>query len=228
MAAGLQVFNDSNILQIDSTFSNLAYVNSFTVWVPQGNSIEMGVVNHVETTSPYMYAFRTEPGYDNRKVCMIVHPNKLAFVGNTDGPTVVRVYRFARDASSATGNYGLEVYKENGQLAFSSIRPYMRVLDFVNNYDPLGSTTGNFTKNFATKPAVLVGTMGQSGTFRRRGGGTLWYWLQRASSFSFSGNSVSFQSSGITSFLEGDDDYTHIDNYRCTANSALIIDATAL
>lgn len=140
MPAGLQVFNDSGIIQIDGTYSNLQLV-------ARGSA----------TTSMQTLAYNTQPNgtfqYDTpyvqinftgttpvfavsggSTVCVI----STAVSGNSwtigivtpNGPTSFEWFVFDKATPSGT-NVGLQVFNESGQLVFDAGQKYIRVLGSV-------------------------------------------------------------------------------------------------
>lgn len=150
MSAGLTVYNDNNILQIDSTYKNLALrqtgqrsfttTGDFTLSYSGPNaplifirpvSISGGSGNQVGTVEIYQVV--GAPG---------AWQITLRGVANS-GQTMVYEY-FLYDDQIARENFGMEVFDENSNLVFSSANDPLKIVGFVSG----DITTGrNYIRN---------------------------------------------------------------------------------
>ena len=225
MAEGLQVFSSgSGVLQVNSDYRNIAFVDSFTVSIAANSWGVSSQISYVDTS--YTYAYRAEPGYENVNCSMYLDAGRLLFIVEQRKSVVVRVYRF-RTGGVANTNFGLEVFNAAGQLSFSSGNRYMKVLDFIY-YGDTFLTSPAFTRSYNSRPAIYIGTLGCAGRFTVREPDGYWTWIQRFSTFSFSGNSFTFNPTGAVQTDEGVGGSPAYDNYSNNASSALVIDVSGL
>lgn len=114
MQAGLQIINANNIIQIDQNYLNLEYRTKYSA---------------TGTTLTF-----TTPGYANEVVA--IRADGAAFFvrsksGNTwtitaSASTTITAWLFSNPDPTSTSNSGLEIYRSDGALAFSSDRLYMK------------------------------------------------------------------------------------------------------
>lgn len=129
MPAGLVVYNDDNILQIDGEFKNLCLRSKVTVTcntaVTSGNSTfyRSGAQSY-SGISNLVIAVRSSVN------CMVYWVSSTQYViyAETSGASVT-VYLFG-DPPAPTSDYGLRVYNDAGEVVFDAAREYMRVVDF--------------------------------------------------------------------------------------------------
>lgn len=182
MAAGLQVFNDSNTVQVDSTWSNYALVEKFTA---------LSIANPNTGTPLFDFGYRYMAGRDDDLV--FVHcKSEFNLVGfnYTSGQRYLPVatytsgvpitfYRF-RQQPPTSSTYGLQVFNESGVLCFDALSHFARISLSVNgSYNNLlqsmsyGITPG---REYALLIPSFTGQMVESysgaGT-----GGMGWYYI---------------------------------------------------
>ena len=125
MAAGLQIINDSGIVQIDENYSNLEFFSKISVGVGVGNGIKTtfttsAPVNEViaigETGSGWAFVTRNSAGNWTLTSFMTV-------------ATTVTLYSFGTPSQTTTGNSGLQIFNGSGQVTFHYSKNYMRVVD---------------------------------------------------------------------------------------------------
>lgn len=137
MAAGFQCFTESGgFVQIDSTYRNLLLVraNSFT-----GSFV-------VTVSSAAIAAFRTSEGAQLKiNEIRAGGGDFKAYDCTVTGGTA---YYFVFDFGAPATNYGLEIYTEASELAFSAAYDYMRV-------------AGNWQINSGTPDSVGIAESGR-------------------------------------------------------------------
>ncbi|MDR5801213.1 hypothetical protein [Caballeronia sp. LZ001] len=159
---GLQVYNQSNVLQIDSTYKNLALRAKGSVaattataqgdWFYATVTVSAGV-------SPVM-AFRCPVACYLRQTT--IANGNITYLFLVKGNSQIVQYWIFDDPVQATrsGNYGLQVFNSAGSLVFDSRSKYMRVLDSVrgngNLSDPIEA---GFTRSYSGLPAVVQGQL---------------------------------------------------------------------
>jgi hypothetical protein len=133
MAAGLQVFNDSNIIQIDSTYQNYRVYSSGTA-----------------TTTSLHPSFGGEGWYGmdftaNRPNSMLAVRSGVEFIslaGRDGNGNIVHTlltkgsasfeYWLFDDGEPGNPGYGFEVFNEQGRKVFSAAERYLKVLNFTS------------------------------------------------------------------------------------------------
>lgn len=136
MAEGIQIFNDSGILTIDSTYQNLALVSTGSVWC---NTFHLGCkTGDVSITGKNpILGFQSTLG-----VTIIVRSkvgNTFTFRVYVDTQNDVSINYWVYDSQDdpSPTNFGLQIFNPSGQLCFDAARKYLRVLQYFN------SGTGN-------------------------------------------------------------------------------------
>ncbi|BBP95976.1 hypothetical protein BSFA1_11050 [Burkholderia sp. SFA1] len=160
---GLQLFNSSGNLQIDSTFKNLGLREKGTTrsgGSPAGN---MGWYWATVTTSvgnAPMIAFRSSSKCYLRYSS--ISGSQITYWFHCLGTGVTVQYWIFDDPSLATlsGNYGLQVFNASGSKVFDSRTKYMRVIDSISAAGSSGDALDNgFTRSYSGTPAVVQGQL---------------------------------------------------------------------
>lgn len=170
MQAGITVFNDNNIIQVDADFSNWVMIDKGSFYRNQvGNS----------TDAPL-----TGPGEKNEE------PNTLYIIANAINPIIaVRTQRWHRiwrelispslwrfkitfgygsqnswnmlvqwyvfdKITQVSGNFGLQTFDENGNIVFNSNSKYMKVLDVVYKDEVSWFNSNNTEKYTPDNPKI--------------------------------------------------------------------------
>lgn len=147
MTAGIEIYNDNNILQITSNFRNMGL-------------IEKGVVPSTKTmtwSKDEIMAFRCDNGNTFTLEIAPVITNGVTTCG-VYGSSTVYFYRFGY-AGNLTGHY-FEVYDQNGAIVFSDL-PYLRVIGsnggFAANPPPYVGYIDSFNIPNGKTAAIVVG-----------------------------------------------------------------------
>ncbi|MDR5825780.1 hypothetical protein [Caballeronia sp. LZ043] len=161
---GLQVFNSSGNVQIDSTFKNLGLREKGTV--VSGGSPSGGTGWYLATLtvsagiSP-LIAWRSSGKCYLRY--STVSGSSITYYFHCQGAGVSVQYWIFDDLATATlsGNYGLQVFNSAGGLVFDSRTKYMRVVDTLSSPGGLSGEpmdTG-ITRSYGGTPAVVQGQL---------------------------------------------------------------------
>lgn len=150
MGAGVQIFNDSNIIQIDEFYRNMVLTlrGAASTARPSGSG-----------TNPYgsaYYARISYPVSSRQPVLALRSSGYVCFLADDSGFTVFSFgasvsfdyYVYDRvDFGAAAGNTGVQVFNEQGIETFNSNNQYMKVL---------GSYAVSLVvPNIATNPATV-------------------------------------------------------------------------
>lgn len=144
--AGLTIFNDSNILQIDDTYLNLA----------------LRVTVQLNFSQPYERVYSASVSVPGVSLVPVVGAapifvSLLSLVANPDGTTTFTF--LATSPGTATvgffgmpvgeGSLGLQTFDETGRLTYDSSRPYMDVVEvfdastvYSSNYNVVSRVIG--------------------------------------------------------------------------------------
>lgn len=150
--SGLQIFNQDNVIQIDSDYSNLRLVGKYSA------------TPNINDTSTWVFSRRADlqiPGTfpvvaficsENTWVSTFTSNGiKYARVENNNG-TPVTLFVFDQSPPVSQG-YGFEVFNEQGVMVFSASEKYCRVLGQVSvTYDNPGGTYSYPGKTLAVIP----------------------------------------------------------------------------
>lgn len=157
MPEGIQVYNDSGILQIDGTFRNLSLISTGSI-LCNNTSTEIpatyGDVVVPNSTSPLL-AF---PGIGNGVTCTVisVSGSNRTFRVFYEGNVSVTIPYYVFDVPDSTPTtFGLQVYNSSGQLCFDAAKKYMRVLDFYTNNPVFPNSV---SKTYPGKTVALIPT----------------------------------------------------------------------
>lgn len=167
MQAGLKVFNEGNVIQIDSTFSNHQLIQKKTV-TATNQYFTWGVYafNAVSAIQPMAVI-----SFDANEPLVAYYSTNMAALmstqrrGNTWTLTFwcpdwgsVEVFVFDK-AKISPSKYGMQVFDESGKLVFDAVNKYARIIDYIygrvpyQNHGP-GSYTSSFSYQRGRKFAV--------------------------------------------------------------------------
>ncbi|WP_437880880.1 hypothetical protein [Pseudomonas sp. LRF_L74] len=128
MQAGLQVINDSGILQIDGGFKNLCLISKGSVsFVPSNNPTYL-ISYPVSSRPTAMIAFNTRGS-----VAVFAQSDGFSVRGIPESSTAGSSLDFEYfifdkpEYSGVTGTYGLQVFGSDGLEVFDSAKKYMRI-----------------------------------------------------------------------------------------------------
>ena len=127
MPTGLQINNDNGYIQIDDNYSNFMLVNKGIVNISQQGQIDYrGSVTFSDQSNTLILAI----GLSSTKTNCIRNNsnNQTTFTIHSDVNSTVDYYLFDINRPIAGNNYGLEVYKADGKIAYSSKNTSMRVV----------------------------------------------------------------------------------------------------
>ena len=220
MPAGIEVIGAAGSLQVTSSFMNLAYADYFDVYV--NTNIMSGLLfqEFINVDSAYLYAYRSLTA--GAVVGLSVVQGR-AMVASSRPATTVRIYRFRKDGTGPRSNMGLEVFKENGQLCFSSNVPYMKVQGYLP-FSVLNNSSQTF--NYPLRPAVVVGTLGFESYVTVNPAIGAYRHHVKVRGFSFSGNSVTV---GMIADMEEYWDSPPVAaEYGSNATNAIVVDSSQL
>jgi hypothetical protein len=142
MEAGLQVFNTSNIIQVDALYKNYRLLSHGFVTITYANS-------DMNPNTAYVEGIVTVSGAQNPMIALSVNVNIRSWreqvsadtfrfrftvdaLGTTPRPFDAEyyVYDAPPPAPTSTG-FGLQVYNPSGQVVYDSVFGYMRVLGVI-------------------------------------------------------------------------------------------------
>ncbi|TDJ77236.1 hypothetical protein E2H86_08625 [Pseudomonas putida] len=153
--AGLQVFNNSNILQIDSKYRNYSFYTKGTLVTSAAGGLGgQGSVTITGRTYPVI-AFRSTSGMVGiHSVTRSGTSYTVLFQGNSR-TAALEYWVFDVPPTSSIAGAGLEVYTETGALAFSSAFKYMNVIGNVSGRMQIGGSAGFDYSSASGSPAVI-------------------------------------------------------------------------
>lgn len=137
MTAGLQIINDSGIVQLDENYFNLEFKHKFQY------AIAAGVNQYVIATNGYgnevVDIGETGVGYVN---ISRTAAKQITITTFANSATTLTFYVFGTPDQVATGNAGLQIFNGTGQITFSCSRNYMRVIYAYKTIDDVLSSGG--------------------------------------------------------------------------------------
>jgi len=150
MAAGIEVYNNNNILQITDKFRNLQFIEKITL--SSFNSLD---IQEIPNDLSSFYAFREITGTSSIAI-IYVGSSIIRFFAKPATSAVVEVFRFGYSTTVSSGG-GFQVFNSNGEIVFDSNNKYMRVIDsrHTNN---LGSGI-ILSHDTSIKTAILAGSV---------------------------------------------------------------------
>lgn len=151
MTAGLQVYNDSGIIQIDQDYKNFGLISSGTITLSTTlgstwNNAYYATVVATGRTNPVL-AFRAN---SDEKVCIAktdISGSTWTFYIVGTGGEDVDWYLFDILPSSGLDTYGLQVNNSSGQPVFHSSVPCIRVVGQITY--PAASLTVSSGRDYA-------------------------------------------------------------------------------
>lgn len=156
MPEGIQVINDSGILQIDSTYRNLclktagvAVTSTLSTEIP-ASYIDVSISNSV---APLLGFTATTEGVTCTVISVV--GSTVVFRIFSQGAVGTSIPYYVFDVPDGTGsNFGMQVYNASGQLCFDAAKKYMRILDFYHHI-PYPTTV---TNTYPGKSIALIPT----------------------------------------------------------------------
>ncbi|TWH49585.1 hypothetical protein [Sporomusa sp. KB1] len=169
MGAGLQIYNNNNILQIDSAFKNIQFIDKHQITVSSqyvydgslGNTLDIRSTSL--TLDAYLNSFfacRVENGLS--VTWSEIYPKDgsspgINFIG--DNGAIVTIYRFSY--ASIPAGQCFEVMNSSGERVFSDTAKFLKVLDSRTGYAggklSTGYVLGSTSHSSSIKTAVAVG-----------------------------------------------------------------------
>ena len=112
-----EIFNDSGLVQVDSTNSSLVFVGRFSMSIQVGTSrLQTGIYANCAIAVGDTQGFFVAMSYDAATAEIIIDATR-----ETPGSAQIQVLLFARNAQmSEKSNYGLRVYNQAGQICYNS------------------------------------------------------------------------------------------------------------
>lgn len=156
MPAGIQVFGESGVAQIDQDYRNYHYAG--LVQINCNNAYFSGFLGNTTIAGDRTTAFAIVNSPKCNIIPVVLNDGTVRLYGTTltyAGVINVMVFRLA--VSSGGGNVGLQVFNAVGETVFDSNSKPMRVIDFIR-----GNTDGSTTRNYGVgQIAILVGQNAQ-------------------------------------------------------------------
>lgn len=145
MPNGLQVFNDYNLLQIDSDFTNLALVRKGSLSTAAYSN---GSVTNTRPTRASVSVGANEIiAFSCASPTAIVAKDGNDVIFSTDAPAGAVITYWIFGINGAVSNSGVQVFKEDGSIAFDS---GWQLLKF------LGQTAGNGNYGYPGKAVAVI------------------------------------------------------------------------
>jgi hypothetical protein len=197
---GLQLFNSSGNVQIDSTYKNLG--------LREKGSVVSSSSAPIGSTGFYYATFTTVAGtcpvvaFRSNGTCYLSHSttsgNSTTYYFSCSAANVTVQYWIFDDLANVTlsGNYGLQVFNAAGGKVFDSRSKYMRIVDLVRgtNEASNGAMASGFTQSYSGLPAVVQGQLYYYLTYGIIGASSAPYTVQRI----LTAATVTFPSGGVT------------------------------
>ena len=137
MAAGLQIVNDSGIVQIDENYFNFEFKYKFQYAIAAGiNQYTIGTNGY---SNEVVAVGETGVGYVN---ISRTASNQIVITTFATSATTLTFYVFGTPDQSTNGNAGMQIFNSAGQIIFSYTRSYMRVVYSYRTTDNVQSTGG--------------------------------------------------------------------------------------
>ena len=127
--AGLEIYNNANVLQIDANYSNLEFKGKYAVVLTSSGKNPVGTL--------------TTPGYAGEVLAIGAAPSPVALTGRSNNVwslealpvngaaapnQTITVYLFAKATAAVPAHAaGLVVLEASGAVTYSSATPYMKV-----------------------------------------------------------------------------------------------------
>lgn len=202
MPAGLQVFNDSDTIQVDSTWKNFSLVSRTVINSSKSAWQEPDLAGAVYANS----------GINDLVFVYCATPFLAVGVSQQSGVRYYRVgtgnsenipvtfYTF-RGQQPTSSSYGLQVFNETGEITFDSLNKMNRIVGLMPIAPGQTATFYNFnrTRKYAVMIPNFIGQLIQQDT----GGGTgnmgFRYFSTNSPRLQIQANGVSFQDFAISS-----------------------------
>lgn len=171
MEAGLQIYNTTGNVQIDSKFKNLAVIQKGEVQL-LGTDVEWtsGAKTKITVagTNP-LIAIQSTVRMRTRRLREANGSYSFYFnMSQNVSPPKVKYWIF--DEPVSVGNFGLQVFDQASQLVFDSSREYMKVIGFVNWNATFPYFGTSQTYNYTSSSLAIV-TCQQASKLEDSGGG---------------------------------------------------------
>lgn len=171
MEAGLQIYNTTGNIQIDSKFKNLAIIKKGEVQL-LGTDVEWtgGAKTKINVagTNP-LIAIQSTVRMRTRRLKEANGTYSFYFnISQNVAPPKVKYWVF--DEPTSVGNSGLQVFDQSGQLVFDSSRGYMKVVGFINRTATFTYFGTSQTYNYLSSSLAIV-TCQQASRLEDTGGG---------------------------------------------------------
>ena len=164
--AGLTVFNDANVIQIDSTYFNYTLRQKIVGTVVDEliggrYSVKTLTITH-NVAGPSIVAIQMPEGREIGLISCIAGSGGVTMkyaIYHFPDPVGMQLTVYVFGAPVHTGNFGLQVFNAQGQLVFSSESGYMKVLaNWLSPSQGAGGvgTTGPFYMYKDVPNAALV------------------------------------------------------------------------
>lgn len=140
MPAGLQVYSDSGLIQIDDRYSNLALRTKFTATTASGTGPNYSFWTYTTVvTATYPIVAMSGPRIALLG-CVNIGGNQwqLQFVSPAQATFTAYIFDYP---VSPGNNFGLQVFRDDGGLAFDSNIKYAKVAAIIQR--PAGQPSGN-------------------------------------------------------------------------------------
>lgn len=141
MPTGLQIFNDDNTIQIDSSYTNLALLQKITQpMVVSGGNVGESVFTTPAST-PFAAIHSTQSV--GLRYCRRSGSNFTRFYTSGSRGQNVTLYVFGPPHTS--GNTGIQIFDENGVMTFNSNNVYCDIVAVLTANGNVNSVIGNYT-----------------------------------------------------------------------------------
>ena len=174
MVAGLKVFNDSNTIQITDEYKNYRYLSKRTVTMPaKFRNLSRQETTIADPNNNILAALVLTPTSNCN--CIRRHSNgTTTFRLYSDAPSVEIYFFTFDDGHIPRDNFGLEVFTEQGGIAFSSSMKPLIVSSFIVDsvdFKTAAASTVLAPLSGGRKYAVISTAAARSTRFIPAGGG---------------------------------------------------------
>lgn len=171
MEAGLQIYNTSGNVQIDSKFKNLAVIQKGEVQLI-GTDVEWtgGAKTKITVagTNP-LIAIQSTVRMRTRRL-REANGSYSFYFNLSQNVTPPKVKYWIFDEPVSVGTFGLQVFDQSAQLVFDSSREYMKVVGFINRIATFPYFGTTQTYNYTSSSLAIV-TCQQASRLTDTGGG---------------------------------------------------------
>lgn len=156
MPTGILINGNNGSIQIDSNFSNLSLVSSGQIVPSDPQDVTPGAAASVITSAktPFLFIGNTRGSYVT--VLNYILPdgrNRYSFLSQTANSVDYYVYAQLEQPPAGSG-FGLQVFKENGDVAFDSSMKPLIIRDIRS------STSGAFSKEAGATICICTTSVG--------------------------------------------------------------------